>query len=91
MNQLIKAGNHAQAKKIAYGYKQQWDGSFTVKLRMRNEAYEHLKLPDMVAEKLYVTPVTHKNCVFLYGQLSSLNRLLLQVAIAAALSKRNNW
>jgi len=91
MNQLIKAGNHAQAKKIAYGYKQQWDGSFTVKLRMRNEAFQHLKLPDMVAEKLHVTEVSMANCVTLYGQVSALNKLLLQMAVMAALSKRNNW
>ena len=91
MKQLIKRGTHAQAKKVSYGYKQQWDGTFTVKIRMRNEAYEHLKLPDMVAEALYVTEPSNANCVTLYGQLSSVNRLLLQIAVAAALSKRHNW
>ena len=91
MNQLIQVGNHTQAKRLSYGYKQQWDGTFTVKLRMRNEAYKHLKLPDMVAEALYVTEPSNKNCVTLYGQLSDLNRLLLQIAVAAALSKRHNW
>lgn len=91
MNQSINRGTIAQSNKLPYGYKEQWDGTFTVKIRMRNEAYEHLKLPDMVAEKLYVTHVTHKNCVFLYGQMSSLQRLIFQMAVAAALSKRHNW